>query len=410
MKRKVFDLFLAQLFPLTASVLTVFATAVILGPSERGKVALILSTAGLIGAMGYISLQVGIVRADRLGDPSAVRRGFIIAFVIAISVCMLGVGIALLIPNLSVGVFDQQSLTMVACGGGLVIFNLVVLRTRQGLGGSRVYRDAWFIQSAAFLVLAIPLALAYRSSIAVILSWFMALTASTIFALAKPDKVKREGDVQHHVSNLEIFRTSISAHVGVAGQQLLHSADILILGVMTNAISVGIYSVAVPIAGLLWVFTEVLSLLAFDTGSKMSSVKERSVQRLRLTRLNFLVGLIGAVAIGLGSVMLLPVLLPQYAMAVPLILILLPGVLVQGYARIGLASIVTSGANRALILIGLSSALLCAFYIPFVHAGGVMGAAIASSAIYGLQTVVVFLVVRNVMKKLGTQEANAVNG
>ena len=97
-------------------------------------------------------------------------------------------------------------------------------------------------------------------------------------------------------------------------------------------------------------------------------------------------------------------------MAVQLILILLPGVLVQGYARIGLASIVTSGANRALILIGLSSALLCAFYIPFVHAGGVMGAAIASSAIYGLQPVVVFLVVRNVMKKLGTQEANAVNG
>jgi O-antigen/teichoic acid export membrane protein len=194
----------------------------------------------------------------------------------------------------------------------------------------------------------------------------------------------------------------------VAGQQLLHSADVVVLGLMASASAVGLYSIAVPIAGMIWVFSEALSLIAFDSGSRSTSAAQQRAQRSKLTRLNFIVGFLACIVIGLGSIIFVPLLLPEYAAAVPLILILLPGVLIQGYARIGLSSILTAGSKRSLVLIGLSSALLCVLYIPFVEALGATGAAIASSVIYSLQTVVVFVVIKKRMKNLELKEAYVV--
>jgi len=209
------------------------------------------------------------------------------------------------------------------------------------------------------------------------------------------------------VPTSEILKTSIAAHIGVSGQQLLLRADVIILGLMASASTVGIYSVAVPIAGLIWVFSEALSLVAFDSGAIRASVAQRRANRFELMRLNLVISLVGSVIIGLCSIFFIPLLLPEYARAVPLILILLPGALIQGYARIGLSSILVTGTKTMLISIGIASALLSALYIPFVHAFGATGAAISSTLIYALQTLVVFLVIRALSKKLEFREAHA---
>jgi O-antigen/teichoic acid export membrane protein len=121
---------------------------------------------------------------------------------------------------------------------------------------------------------------------------------------------------------------------------------------------------------------------------------------------NFVFGGIGAVIIGLTSWLLIPALLPQYSAAIPLILILLPGVLVQGWARINLSSILTTGSVRAPVIIGVSSAALSLLYIPFVMLGGVVGAAVASTLIYALQTLIVVAVTRWLTQTLGDGEQN----
>ena len=400
---------LAQVFPLASSILMTMITASVLGVTGRGQLAVVLAAAVLIGALGFLSLQVGIVRAYRAGDVSAPRRGFKMALIPAGFVLTLGLGTVAIFPDLEVGLFDGTRIILISVGGALCILNLVILRTRQGLGDSSAFRNAWLIQSCIFPILGIPLALLYHSPNLVVLAWFAAIASSTLFALGRPSDGKTGAPSPSHVRGWAILRDSLLAHVGTTGQQLLHSADTIVLGVISNAAAVGLYSVAVPIASLIWVFSEALSLVAFDNGSRPSGVEDTKRRRAQLVRLNLIVGSAGAVAIGLGSSVLVPFFLPDYKAAVPLILILLPGVVVQGYARIGLSSILARGDQRPVITIGVVSASLSTMYIPFVYLSGATGAAVASSIIYGLQTAVVFFVIRNQMKRIELKEMQVVN-
>ncbi|GAB3029945.1 hypothetical protein GCM10027052_02530 [Parafrigoribacterium mesophilum] len=181
----------------------------------------------------------------------------------------------------------------------------------------------------------------------------------------------------------------------------------MVLGLFVSAASLGVYSIAMPIAGLIWIVSEALSLFAFDNGGKFTSVIHQRRRFVRLTTLNMLFGTVGAVVIALASIFVIPEVLPQYAGAVPLVLILLPGVLVQGYARIGLSIVFTTDSRRAPVVIGMASAALSVLYIPFVIGMGTIGAAIASSVIYVLQMLVVGIVLRALLNRMQTKESQS---
>ena len=392
---KAIDLVLSQVVPFALAAITTFATAGILGTADRGRLALILSTGGLIGAIGFLSLHVGIVHATVRGDRTATRRGWTVGAAIALAVLLLGVGGGLLIPVSAnaTTLYGRYTVIFAAIGGALVLFNLVVLRTRQGLGASRTFRNAWFIQSAVFPLIGLPVAAVTHDPYAVAVCWFVALAASTIYAAFR--RVNDAHSIEQlHVPTRSIVATALASHVAVLGQQLLFRGDIVVLGFFVSAQQLGIYSVAAPIAGMIWVFSEALSLLAFDTGGKVQTPEEARNRRRRLVAVNAIVGGIGAVIVGLLSWLLIPALLPAYVDAIPLILILLPGVVVQGYARITLSSVLTSGDRRAPLWIGVGSALLSVLYIPLSALLGIVGAAIASTIIYALQSVLVAIVVR----------------
>lgn len=402
---KLIDLLLSQVVPLAASSIMTFATAIILGVAGRGELAIVLAGASLVGAVGFLSLHVGIVRAHRDGDLTAARRGWSIAAVLALITAAAGIAVYAAHPSLDMGLFDRTAILLIACGGALVLFNLVVLRTRQGLGDSKVFRNSWFIQSMLFPVLGIPVAALTHSSTLVVFCWYVALAASTVYGMtADTPRVRAAAPARGEPKR--IVETSLAAHIGTIGQQLLFRGDVVVLGFLASASAVGIYSVAMPIAGLIWVFSEALSLLAFDGGRRHQTPKDLQRSRRRLVKTNFVFGGIGAVIIGLTSWLLIPALLPQYSAAIPLILILLPGVLVQGWARINLSSILTTGSVRAPVIIGVSSAALSLLYIPFVMLGGVVGAAVASTLIYALQTLIVVAVTRWLTQTLGDGEQN----
>ncbi|QIZ99609.1 hypothetical protein [Leifsonia sp. PS1209] len=392
---KAIDLVLSQVVPFALAAITTFATAGILGTADRGRLALILSTGGLIGAIGFLSLHVGIVHATVRGDRTATRRGWLVGAGIAAGVLVVGVIGGLFIPPAADAstLYGRNTVIFASIGGALVLFNLVVLRTRQGLGASRTFRNAWFIQSAVFPLAGLPVAVITHDPYAVAVCWFVALIASTLYAAFRRMPDAASGDAVH-VPTRSIVATALASHVAVLGQQLLFRGDIVVLGFFVSAQQLGIYSVAAPIAGMIWVFSEALSLLAFDTGGKVQTPEETRARRRRLVAVNAIVGGIGAVIVALLSWLLIPWLLPEYVDAIPLILILLPGVVVQGYARITLSSVLTSGDRRAPLWIGIGSALLSVVYIPLSALLGIVGAAIASSIIYALQSVLVAIVVR----------------
>lgn len=405
---KAIDLVLSQVVPFALAAITTFATAGILGTADRGRLALILSTGGLIGAIGFLSLHVGIVHATVRGDRTATRRGWIVGACIAAGVLVVGVIGGLFVPPAADAstLYGRNTVIFSSIGGALVLFNLVVLRTRQGLGASRTFRNAWFIQSAVFPLIGLPVAVITHDPYAVAVCWFIALIASTLYAAFRrmPDAASPSADAAH-VPTRSIVATALASHVAVLGQQLLFRGDIVVLGFFVSAQQLGIYSVAAPIAGMIWVFSEALSLLAFDTGGKVQTPEETRARRRRLVAVNAIVGGIGAVIVALLSWLLIPWLLPEYVDAIPLILILLPGVVVQGYARITLSSVLTSGDRRAPLWIGIGSALLSVVYIPLSALLGIVGAAVASSIIYALQSVLVAIVVRRSRNQRSEQRA-----
>lgn len=392
--RKLVDLLLSQVFPLASSMIMTLATAVILGVDGRGRLMVVVAAGGLIGALGFLSLQVGIVRAFRRGDRTAPRRGLVLAGFIGAIIFLAGASVPFLDPAFQVGEFNARTVVLACTGGGLVAFNLVVLRTRQGLGQSKVFRDAWLVQSAVYPVLGIPVAAITHSPVLVVLCWYAALVASTLYAMTRayPEPgVERQGQV---VPIREVLGTAAAAHIGVIGQQLMHSSDVVILGLMSTAAAVGLYSVAVPIAGLIWVFSEALSLMAFDSERIGGREVDPAARRRRLAWLNFVVGVAAAIVIAALSIFVLPRVLPEYAASVPMILLLLPGVVIQGYARIGLSSMLSHARRRVFLTIGITSIALSVLYVPGVSLFGAIGAAGASSVIYLLQTGVVFVIIR----------------
>jgi O-antigen/teichoic acid export membrane protein len=140
--------------------------------------------------------------------------------------------------------------------------------------------------------------------------------------------------------------------------------------------------------------SETLSLLAFDRGAGDEPASSRRVQTAYLLRLNLVLGTAGAFGVGVVSWAALPHLLPEFSDAVLLIWLLLPGIVIQGHARIALSSVMTTMPKRTLGLLGGGSALLSVLYVPMVAAYGIVGAAIGSTVLYGIQAAAVSIVVR----------------
>jgi O-antigen/teichoic acid export membrane protein len=387
------DLFLSQAFALGASILVTFASAGLLGPSGRGQLAFIVAVANMGGAVAFGSLHVGVTHAHKGGDATALRRGLFLGAMASLAVLVIGfvaIVVELFLSGRSPRIYE---IALGAVGAALVCSSLVVLRVRQGLGDARQFRVAWTIQSGLYAVTALPVAFFFRSATAVVFCWFAGLILSTAYGLR--GYLRAVTAPQRHISTREIATTSLAAHVGFTGIQLLYRADVVILAFFVTRAELGIYSIAAPVAGITWVVSEALSLSAFSHYQVDQSHEERFQHHARLIRINLFAGLLGAICIGPTAWLLIPYLLPHYVDAVPLIFILLPGVIVQGAARITFSTLISGGARKPAVIVGLVSAALCLIYIPFCARWGITGAAVASTTIYVVQAIVVLTISRS---------------
>jgi len=387
------DLFFSQAFALGASVLVTFASAKLLAPEGRGQLVFIVAIANLGGAIAFGSLQVGITHAHKGGDDTALRRGLLLAAVASLAVLIVGF-IFVTVEFLFVGSSPRiYEMALGVVGAALVCWSLVVLRVRQGLGDAREFSVAWTIQSGLYALTAIPVAYFFRSASAVVFCWFACLILATAYGLHgyfRPVTAPKR-----HVSTREIIATSLAAHVGFTGIQLLYRADVVILAFFVTRAQLGVYSIAAPVAEITWAASEALSLSAFSHYQANQSAEERIVHRARLIKVNVFAGLIGAICIAPAAWLLIPHFLPLYVDAVPLIFILLPGVIVQGAARIMFSAMVAGGARRPAVLVGLISVALCLAYVPLCALWGITGAAVASTTIYVVQAIVVLRISRS---------------
>jgi O-antigen/teichoic acid export membrane protein len=267
---------------------------------------------------------------------------------------LLGLLVALVLPaDTQVGPVGRGGFVAIVLGTGLVAVNLYVLRSIQGLGQHRAFRNAWAIQSLLYLALGLPAAIVTKNVWLVVASWFVGLAAATVYGWRTYAALVRSGPLEPADARV-VLRTSLIAHVGTVGIQMLYRADIAILGFFAAAADVGVYSIAVAVAGLIWVVAEAFGLAAFARGGAESAAALQERDR-RLVRLNALLSVGSAIAIGLLAVTLLDRVLPEYAASVPLLIVLLPGVVAQGPSRVAFASLLRRADTKVPMWIGLVS-------------------------------------------------------
>ena len=381
------DLTLSQAAPLLGGFLVTFGSAAALGPAGRGELAFVTSTSTVAGGILFASLHVGTTYAQTAGT-AGLRRGTRLASAIIGAGVLLGLLVAVVLPpDAQVGPVGRGGFVGIVLGTGLVAVNLYVLRSIQGLGQHRAFRNAWAIQSVVYLVLGLPAAIITKNVGLVVAGWFVALTVATLYGLRTYAALVRSGPTEPADART-VLRTSLFAHVGTVGIQMLYRADVVILGLFATAADVGVYSIAVAVAGLIWVVAEAFGLAAFARGAT-DSPEALQARDHRLVRLNALLSLGAAVVIGVLAVTVLERVLPAYAASVPLLIVLLPGVVAQGPARVAFASLVRRADSRVPMWIGLVSLGLSLVYIPCAARWQATGVAVASTVVYLLQATLV---------------------
>lgn len=371
----------AQAFPMAASLITTFATSHLLAPEARGSLAYFVATASLIGSLLFFNLHVGATEVQASGGPGL--RGALKVYS--------AIALIFLTLTLAGQLFQavSWSTTVLAWAGTLVGLNLVILRSLQALGRNRLYRDALMTQSLGYCVLGVGAAWATGSWIPVVGAWALMLCATTAVAL----KIYwRQAKGTHGRSALgDVIRPSVRAHAGNLGMQVMYRADIVILGYFSSRSSVAYYTLAVSLVSIVWSLAEAFSLRAFQRGEGGT---QRHASDISLIRMNLILSCVLATAIASGSSLALPVLLPEYEAALPLMWILAAGVVVQAPARIALAVMTRQGKFRAVVATGALALALSFLYAPAARSFGAIGVAWASLIAYCIVAAFVLLLFR----------------
>ncbi len=391
----ILDLVVSQAVPVATGVIVTLCTAGILGPAGRGTLTFVMSSASLLGILVQASVYVGAVHGHRKGDTESLQSGLAVSVLLALSLVAGAVVAVLLVPRFRVGQLNPASALMVCVGAALSIVAWYLIRSLQAIGESRAFRDITTLQSVVYLVVAVSAAALWRRSSPVVAVWLFAQFLPIPLAARRLSpwiswRLFRRG------WRIDLLKSALSAHVGFAGQQLLLRADLFVLGIFGTGAEVGYYSVAVFLAEVVLRLAEAFALAAAAEGAKAFSAETRRALRRSLIRKYLRVAIVLAVPTAVTAISILPWVLPAYKPSVPLVLLLLPGAVASGVARIELSSMTAGDERRRLVLAGGVFAAMSLAYVPLVLLWQALGAALGSTILYSIQLCCCALLVRGV--------------
>jgi len=181
----------------------------------------------------------------------------------------------------------------------------------------------------------------------------------------------------------ESAKYSLKSYLGNLAGYLNYRFDIILVGYLAGAASVGIYSIAVTFAELMWYVPNALatSILSKSMGLDASEGPRLTSRTSRVTSL--LMTLVCLVAAALISPVVRVFYGPEFASAVPPFLILLPGVWLVGVGKVASGHLAAQGHLFPGISM-ISTALNLAANLLLIPWMGVTGAALASTLSYVL--------------------------
>jgi O-antigen/teichoic acid export membrane protein len=313
---------------LTASV--VLARA--LQPAGRGTYHLITTIAGTTIILGHLSVEQAqttlwaqpryrlAVAANSL--PLGVAVGGFAMIVALVFVAL--AGSALTLPHLGLVAVALLGVPLGICT--LYVTNITVLNARI-----RTANRAALAGAVLQCGLLIALGLAGRLTVAAVVAiWVLAMAVPCCVLAGAGRLGLRRFDPSVAWNTVT---TGLSYHLGLASVHLLLRVDVFILAAQVPTRLVGIYSLAVGVAEMSGFATESVSQVALSRQLRPNDDEAAQVT-VRMTRLTVLAGTVSVLAL----IAVAPIMIPlaygrSYSGAVPLLLLLAPGVLALGASR-----------------------------------------------------------------------------
>lgn len=375
---------IAQMAPLGIQVGLALLTAFVLVPEERGSAVFVVSAGATGAGLLFGSFHVGAVAALESGDKAGFRR---------VCVCVFGLGVVFGVAALAIhvhhlsgpGLYSTENLIPVCAGLSLNILLLNISRTIQGIGAPGRYSLVTVVFAGVYAscVLVAFGKMGVRDASAVTVSWLIATAVALVVAssvLTHSCISNRKPASNFPRTSGPSVRISISAHFSSFGQQLTYRLDLLLLGIFSTAATVGVYSLAVSLAQIVWIVPEIIALSVFaDIEIRRGQWHASLVRRLRAL---LLVSFVTAIAIVAASTVLLLIMLPDYGESLGMLLLLMPGVVLASGARVILSALIARGLRSVLLQASIGNIALSMMYLPAIVLFDAWGAAICSVIVY----------------------------
>ena len=381
-------LFVARAIGLTASIVTVLITARVLGPEGRGHVAsfavLTMTASTILGfgmGIGAYSLTASDgVDATALAPPFVLWACLVVGATTVIALATGAVGLL----EAWVGPGGVILAPMAGLAAGTQFLSLGFTQFATGLGRSGVTALGYGLPSICIMIATLVAAVVMPSEPgfigAQVAGWIVAATAMVV-VLGLPIRPSSRG-------LRRLVARARTAGVGEVANALSYRLDVLILGPISGAGSVGIYSLAVQVLEPIWIVSS-----AASTGLL---IRLRNIPRSEWwkTTSATLPLVIGLTALGAaGAIVLLPIMIAfvgrGFDQSQQVALVLAPGIVMLAVSKVLAAYNIASGRLGMSSFVGVATVVVTtALDLALMPRFGAIGAGIASSVGYGLSMVI----------------------
>ena len=378
-------------------------TARFLGPAGRGLFYTSVQAPGLINTVGTLSIGEGLIYHIGKGKIKSDQIFGTVFMIVLGFTLVLSIIFYFLISLLNQHFFYQLPDKVIPLLFFLIPATMTEYFSASALRGLKVFsivnKLTIVTRTNIFIFILISLTFWSADLYRTIFAYAIALTLNALlyFIVLFYQSKFRFSISSNELNN--VIRYSAKVHIGSLLTEVEYRLDIFILLFFLNATAVGIYSIGVTIAQILWYVSNSVNTVLFPY---LTSTSKKNVDffTVRVLKYNFFINifiLFGLIIIGFPLVNLLYG--TMFSEAYFVFLVLSPGLLSDTIAR-SLAAWL-KGTNRTLTLSKISSVslvvniLFCIILIPY---WGVYGAAISSVISYTLRAVLLIKIFCKISK------------
>ncbi len=379
--------FFVQIATLAAGILSTFLVARMAGPEGKGYIYTLQLLSGIALILANFGIGPAAVYHFRRDDGFSVEE--IAAGLLWPSLLLGCIPLALLallrqtpLAFLHSGIWQNAALLAFAVVPAFtLVWNLSYLYlAKEEIGGYNILRAA---QPALFAMLLVGLLLARVTQLRILVSaWAISVWAPALLALVVAGSTVGLWRMPSREFVRHAFDFGWRSHLGAVVQYLQHRADVVLVLYFLPLRELGIYSLAVGLAELLWYVPQSVSQVLLP---HVASSEEADADHITsaFCRASFTSTAILSLLLAVASTVVIPWFLPAFRQAVLVIWILLPGTVVASIFKV-LASDLNGRGQPLKTLFPAAAALLfsvtgCTYAVPRF---GIIGAATVTSLAY----------------------------